>query len=149
MKERHKNIPASYLVLMKDNKILMLQRANTGYHDGDWGLPAGHGEKGETFTDAVIREAKEEAGISLRPDQVKVVHVQHRKSDLDGSERIHTYFIAASWEGEIINGEPHKCSAIWWFDINDLPPNTVDCVRYSIQNITNGVFYSEFGWEKK
>ena len=59
MKERNLNVPASYLVLMKDHKVLLLQRANTGYHDGDYSIIAGHVEKDETFTDAVIREARE------------------------------------------------------------------------------------------
>jgi len=146
MKERHTNIPASYLVLIKDNKVLLSQRANTSYHDGEYSVIAGHVEKGETFTDAVLREAQEEAGIILNRNKIKVGHVQHRKSDSDGSERIHTYFVATEWEGEIKNNESHKCSDLSWFDLNNLPKNMVDCVRFSIENIRNNIFYSEFGW---
>lgn len=97
MSPRNTNVPASYLVLMQDNKVLLLQRANTGYHDGDYSVIAGHVEQGETFTDTVMREAKEEAGILLHRDSVSVAHIQHRKSDTDGSERVHTYFVATSW----------------------------------------------------
>lgn len=146
MKERNTNIPASYLVLMKGNKILLLQRANTGYHDGEYSLIAGHVEKDETFTDSILREAKEEAGIILDRDKIKVAHIQHRKSDKDWWWRIHTYFIATEWTWDIKNIESGKCDDLSWFDINNLPENMVNCVRFSIENIKNGIFYSEFGW---
>ena len=35
-KERHKIVPASYLVLIKDSKILLSRRVNTGYEDGKY-----------------------------------------------------------------------------------------------------------------
>ena len=147
MKDRHHNISASYLVLMQDNKILLLKRSNTGYQDGNYSVIAGHVEKGETFTDTIIREAKEEAGIAITSDKIQVAHMQHRKSDLDDSERVHVYFVAKEWEGEINNTERNKCSDLSWFNVDDLPSNMVDCVKFSIENIKNGVFYSEFGWE--
>ena len=55
IKERHKIIPASYLVLIKNNKILLQIRFNTGYEDGKYSRVAGHVDKGETFTEAIIR----------------------------------------------------------------------------------------------
>jgi len=66
IKERYKITPASYLVLIEDNKILLQRRFNTGYEDGKYSLVAGHVDEGETFTEAIIREVKEEAGITLQ-----------------------------------------------------------------------------------
>ena len=80
MKKRHQNIPASYLTLFKDNKILLLKRFNTGYEDGNYSMIAGHVDPNETFTQCIIREAEEEAGILLKPKDLKVVHVMHRNS---------------------------------------------------------------------
>lgn len=145
MKERNLNVPASYLVLMKDHKVLLLQRANTGYHDGDYSIIAGHVEKDETFTDAVIREAREEAGIELDRNNIKVAHIQHRKSDKDGMGRVHTYFVATDWEDTIQNMEPQKCGDLSRFDLDHLPEHMVECVRFSLENIRNWIFYSEFG----
>ena len=145
-KTRNTNVVAAYLVLMKDNKVLLLQRQNTGYNDGKYSVIAGHVEKGETFTDTIIREAKEEAGITLHRDKIKVAHVQHRKSDSDASERVHTYFISTEWEGEIENTEPDKCSDLSWFNLNKLPSDTIECVECAIRNIQKNIFYSEFGW---
>ncbi len=146
MKERNTNVVASYLVLLKWNQVLLLQRANTGYHDWEYSVIAGHVEKWETFTDTILREAQEEAWITLDRKKIKVAHIQHRKSDNDASERVHTYFVATEWEGEIKNMEAHKCSDLSWFDLNNLPENMVDCVKFSIENIRDGIFYSEFWW---
>ena len=60
MKTRNKAVPAVYLILERDNKILIARRANTGYEDGNYQVPAGHVEEAELPTEAVIREAKEE-----------------------------------------------------------------------------------------
>lgn len=145
---RNTNIVSSFLVLKKDNKVLLLRRHNTGYHDGEYSLVAGHVEIGETFTDAIIREAKEEAGIILKPTNLKVVHVMHRKSDHDQSERVDVYFLAHEWNGEIINKEPSKCSELTWFPISKLPSNTIDAVRKAIFHVMKEELYSEYGWKE-
>lgn len=145
---RNQNIVASFLVLMRGNKVLLLKRFNTGYHDGDYSLIAGHVDAGETFTDAIIREAKEEADIVIKPDYLKVAHVMHRKSDFDKSERVDVYFLAKKWDGNITNKEPNKCNELKWFDVNKLPPNMVGAVRKAITDIIGGAPYSEYGWHQ-
>lgn len=143
---RHKNIPASYLVLKKNNKILLLRRFNTGFEDGNYGLVAGHVDSGETFTTALIREAKEESGIDINSSAVQTIHVMHRRSGFDGSERVDVFHTVEKWSGEIINTEPHKCDDLSWFDIDDLPSNIIDYVEVALNHINNNVFYSEYGW---
>jgi len=147
-KKRHQNVPASYLTLFKDNKVLLLRRFNTGYEDGNYSMVAGHVDPGETFTQCIIREAKEEAGIDLKPENLKVVHVMHRDSQSDEYyERIDVFFIAEKWNGEIINKEPHKCDDLSWFDLDNIPENTIPYIKQTLNMIKNKEFYSEFGWE--
>jgi len=146
-KERHKIVPASYLVLIKDNKILLLRRFNTGYEDGKYSLPAGHVDEGETFTQCVIREAKEEAGIILRPEDLEVAHVMQRKHEgRENNERVDVFFTAKKWEGKIENKEADKCDDLSWFDINNVPENVIPYVKIAVDCIRNKTFYSEFGW---
>src|SRR3989344_4788840 len=63
MNERYKIIPEVFLFLVVDGKILLSRRFQTGWEDGNYGLPAGHGEDGETMREGVRREAREEIGI--------------------------------------------------------------------------------------
>ncbi|MDP2741611.1 MAG: NUDIX domain-containing protein [bacterium] len=146
-KERHKNIPASYLVLIKDNKILLQKRFNTGYEDGKYSMVAGHVDRGENFTDTIIREAKEEAGIELAVSDLKVIHVMHRDSGtMENNERVDVFFTTEKWKGKIENKEPHKCDDLSWFDLDNLPENIIHYVKQAIDCIKNKIFYSEHGW---
>lgn len=147
VKKRHQNVPASYLTLFKDNKVLLLRRFNTGYEDGNYSMVAGHVDPGETFTQCIIREAKEEAGIDLKPENLEFVHVMHRDSHSDEyNERIDTFFVAKKWNGEIVNKEAHKCDDLSWFDLDNIPENTIPHIKQALSKIKNKEFYSEFGW---
>ena len=147
IKKRHQNIPASYLALIKDNRVLLLKRFNTGYEDGNYSIIAGHVDVGETFTQCIIREAKEEAGISLRVKDLEVSHVMHRNSQTDeDNERVDVFFTAKKWDGKILNREPHKCDDLSWFNLNNLPSNTISHIKQVINCIKNKIHYSEYGW---
>lgn len=63
MREKEKVIFTNMCLIYKDDKILVQERKKK-----DWpGLtfPGGHIEKGENFYDAIIREVKEETGLTL------------------------------------------------------------------------------------
>lgn len=144
---RTTNIPAVYLVLQKDNQILLSLRKNTGYEDGNFSLVSGHLEPIESLTQAMIREAQEEAGLTVFPQDLQVAHVMHRLSPDENTARIDTYFTNSKWQGEIANLEPDKCGSLDWYDLNNLPQNIVPCVHKAITSIQKKVYYSEFGWE--
>lgn len=144
---RHQNIPSSYIVLIKDHKVLLSRRFQTGYEDGKYSLVAGHVEVGETFTQCVIREAEEEAGILLKSQEIHVAHVMHRNSrTTENDERVDVFFVADNWNGEIMNKEPAKCDDLAWFDLDSLPENTIPYIKQAIEAIQNKLFYSEHGW---
>ncbi len=146
MQNRHTIIPASYLVLKQENKILLIRRFNTGFEDGKYSMVAGHVDQGETFTQAMIRETREEAGIDLDPKNIQLVHMMHRKSHIDAEERIDAYFLAETWSGTLENKEPHKCDDFSWFDMDQLPDNIIPYIKYALENIKHNIFYSELGW---
>jgi 8-oxo-dGTP pyrophosphatase MutT (NUDIX family)/N-acetylglutamate synthase-like GNAT family acetyltransferase len=144
--ERFRGHVAAYLVLEKDSRILLSKRKNTGYQDGMYSLVSRHLEGGETVCQCMIREAKEEAGITLAPNGLKVVHVMHRNNTDFGREYIDIALSAREWQGEIVNMEPDKCDGLEWFPLDGLPENIVPEVRMVLENIRDGVFYGEFGW---
>jgi 8-oxo-dGTP diphosphatase len=144
----NKAVPASYLVLKKDGKILLGLRRNTGYYDGYWHVPAGHIEAGELPTDCLIREVGEEVGIELEKKSLKCVHVMYRTGHDPTGDRIDYFFEAKEYSGEIENMEPDKCEKLDWFLINDLPENTVHHSRDAIEMAEKGITFSELGPDK-
>ena len=134
---------AVHLLLIQDGKILMLRRYNTGYEDGNYSLVAGHIDGGEQLKTAMIREAQEEAGITISPEHLEVVGVMHFREQ---EEYVSFFLHASRYSGEIINVEPHKCDDLSWFDLDDLPPNTIPYVRRAIQNYRNREWFFSFGW---
>ncbi|HEU5187573.1 MAG TPA: NUDIX domain-containing protein [Candidatus Saccharimonadales bacterium] len=145
--ERFGLLVAVYLLLRRGDEVLLLKRANTGYQDGNYSLIAGHLDGNELATKGVVREAKEEAGITVRPKDVRLVHTDHRLDTGISPERIELYFEASEWEGEVTNAEPGKCDDLSWHNINDLPPNMVPLVRAVLSRIGEGQAYSEYAVE--
>ncbi|HJP96225.1 MAG TPA: NUDIX domain-containing protein [Candidatus Saccharimonadales bacterium] len=144
-KERFKLIPAVYLILRKGDEVLLLQRANTGYQDGKYSLVSGHLDGDELATHGLAREAKEEAGVTVRPQDLVLVHTVHRLSrNQNNQERMDLFFETTQWEGKITNIEPDKCSDLRWFDINHLPDATIPLVRQVLEAVARGGHYSEY-----
>jgi ADP-ribose pyrophosphatase YjhB (NUDIX family) len=141
--KRFKLILSVYLFLIKDSKVLLLRRANTGYEDGKYGLPAGHADGNETARVATAREAKEEAGVDVKPEELKLAHCMHR---LQEDERVDFFFVADKWEGEPKNMEPEKCDDLSWFPLDNLPPNTIPYIKQALESYQQGIYYSEW-WE--
>lgn len=142
-KDRVRLVPTSHLILTRDGKVLMSRRFNTGWGDGSYSLVAGHLDGGETFLEAMVREAREEAGIEIDEKDLKVVHVMHRMTD---HERIDFFMRAGRWSGEPRIMEPDKCDDMGWFPLDSLPENTIPYVRQAIEKVMAGVYYSEHGW---
>ena len=145
--EKFKAYIAVYLVLINDDRVLLLKRYNTGYQDGNYSLIAGHLDGQETTKQGIIRETNEEAGITLKADDLEVVHVMHRISP--NREYFDIFLRTTKWSGEITNMEPDKCSELKWYALNNLPNNMVPEVKLALENITNQVYYGEFGWPLK
>jgi 8-oxo-dGTP pyrophosphatase MutT (NUDIX family) len=78
--QRHKVTGDVHLLLRRGNEVLLGQRQNTGFEDGAWHLPSGHLEADESVVDALIREAEEEIGVTIAPDDVHFCHIMHNSS---------------------------------------------------------------------
>ncbi len=148
--ERFRPYLAVNVFLLKENKVFLIRRANTGWRDGQWGIPAGHVEAGETALAAAVRETQEEAGVTVAPEDLRFVHIMHHRSDQGAGypPRIyaHLSFFAAQWKGEPHLAEPERSDNAGWFPLSELPENMLDFVRDTLQKIHADVLYSEFGW---
>lgn len=135
---------AAHVILRDGDKIAMLLRKNTDWMNDHWGLLAGKVEKNESFVQAAIREAKEEGGVTLTAGQLRPVLFAHIHDGSDGW--ISAVFEVTEWQGEAYNAEPHVHETLKWFDINEVPENTVPNVRKYLEAIIEGDTYIEIDW---
>ncbi len=142
--QRFSLIAEVHLVLVRNGRTLLLRRFDTGWQDGNYSVIAGHMDGAETARTAMVREAREEAGIDIAEADLRFVHLVHRLSD---SERMSLFFTIDRWHGDPVNREPDKCDDLAWFAEDDLPANMVGYVRQALDLIRAGIIYSEYGWE--
>lgn len=144
--ERHKAVPASYLILDNNQQVYLIRRFNTGYMDGYYSVPSGHIEAGESPIDCVIREGFEEVGVLLNREDVKFSSVFYRaKADVTG-ERVDFFFSAQKWENEPSNMEEDKCDDGQWFQIDSLPEKIIPFVKDAILGHYKKETYREVGF---
>lgn len=120
MTEHHRSLVAVYAMVINDQEeILLLRRANTGYRDGYYDMPAGHLQDGETLREATVRELREEAGVHADLDDLEFVELLHRFS----SDRVYidVFFRIKKWTGAPSIQEPQKCDDMAWFPLAALP----------------------------
>lgn len=145
MTDEKKRVGAGFgVILVKDGKILLGMRhvdpnkADSAFRSaGEWCLPGGKLEWGESFEDGAIREVKEETGITISDPQVISVH---------NCKNEHAHFmtvglVAQSWEGEARVMEPDEITKWEWFDLNDLPQERYFPSFEVIENYIQNQFY--------
>jgi 8-oxo-dGTP diphosphatase len=104
-------IEVSCAIIMKDSKILAVQRAPESSHPWKWEFPGGKIQYGETAAQCIIREIEEELRLRIEVlDQLKFIEFDY------GSMQIRLIpFICRIAFGDIILTEHvAKC----WFDFD-------------------------------
>jgi 8-oxo-dGTP diphosphatase len=122
------------LLLMRNGRILLRERANTGYGDGAYEPPSGELADRETIVETAIRVASA-AGIVIGGDNVSLAHVMH---DVSGGGRIAFFLSVAGWTGQPTS--PDVC----WFPVGDLPTNMLDRARVALRNYADGMRFSTY-----
>jgi 8-oxo-dGTP diphosphatase len=134
-----------HLLFFRDGQILLLRRFNTGYADGQYSVPAGHLDGGETVLAAAAREAEEEVGVRIEPRDMTFSTVMHRMEGDKEDERVDFFVHVHQWQGEPFNAEPEKCDDVRWVDLDQFPGNMVPYVRQALENHLAGLAFDEFG----
>ena len=128
-------------LLLRDaqGRLLFGLRADHLYAGGRWNLVSGKVDEGEDVITAVIREAREEVGLALRPEDVTprgVVHIHPR----DGRPRVGFAFLAEHSpvrHGEVANAEPDKCDRLLWANPAH-PPEPLEAYNAAVLTILSG-----------
>jgi 8-oxo-dGTP diphosphatase len=126
---RFKAAVAVYAVLRRDDRILLVRRAGSGFHDGELSLPAGHVDEGEDALTAVVREIREELQLTVHASQCALALTGHSGPERPGDDAyVDLFFTVDDWAGEPSVGEPDKISELVWAPATKLPFDVVPYV---------------------
>ena len=110
--DRTERVELAVLCLIKDGDRVLLQNRVKKDWQG-YTLPGGHVERGESFVDAVVREMKEETGLTIeKPRMVGI-----KQFPIDGGRYIVLLFEATQFTGEVVSSEEGEMT---WVDRAEL-----------------------------
>ena len=106
-------------IIVRQEKVLVVRRA-TSPLKGDWSIPGGLVETGETTREAVVREISEETGLTIEP--IELVEVFERILR-DKDSRVEYHFVVIDYLCRIVSGASRPgsdVSEIRWARFDDL-----------------------------
>jgi 8-oxo-dGTP diphosphatase len=106
------------IVVWHGDRVLLVQRAKPPRR-GQWSLPGGAQQLGETLIDAARREVKEEAGLEVELGEV-IVTLDLIERDADGRVRYHYVlidFVAEASGAELRPGD--DAAEARWFTLEE------------------------------
>ena len=130
------------LCMVRDgDRVLVMDRKKE-----DWpgiSFPGGHVEAGESFTEAVIREVKEETGLKIASPQICGM----KDWVEDGIRYVVLFCKTEKFEGDLISSEEGK---VWWEDLKELPNRDLsldmeDMLRIFLEEDLSEFFYYQDG----
>lgn len=103
--------------LLGPQGILLCRRNPTAKaYPGKWDLPGGHIEDGESAEQALVRELREELGITVQPAAAEP-SFRLRKGDGGHGSLLLQGWAVRDWEGVPYNRAPEEHTEIGWFGI--------------------------------
>ncbi|MFB6518145.1 phosphotransferase [Streptomyces sp. NPDC056401] len=132
-----------HLILRRDTvhgpEVLLSRRAGPVYATGLWHLPSGHLDPGETMVEGVIREAREETGVLIDPEDVTAAVTVHHRPPVGTNSRIGVFFEVRRWSGRPRVREPDRCDGMGWYPLDGLPEPMVAYCRAGLDAYRAGL----------
>ena len=130
--------PAVSAFILRREGVLLQKREDNGL----WGLPGGGVEPGESVTEAIVREVREETGLEVEPVRLIGVYsspAHHQIVTYPNGDVIH--YVSSSFECRITGGEiacGPESLACEWFLPDRLPPGLMPIARIRIADALSG-----------
>lgn len=140
MNRRSETELTNMCLVYDENRILVQEKTGTQYQGG-LVFPGGHVESGESLRDSMVREIKEETGLTIknpRPCGFKD-WIQE-----DGTRYIVLLYKTDKFEGELKASEEGR---VFWLDRKDIPAANLIWNMRELLEIFESDEYSEFFFE--
>lgn len=139
MKREYPNMPMVGVgaIIVEEGRVVLVKRAHLPLL-GEWSIPGGAVELGETVREAVIREAREETGLDVEP--VALVGVFDRVIR-DESQSVLYHYVLVDYYCRRVSGElcaGSDCDGARWFSPGEvaevpLPKDSAEVVRLGFE----------------
>lgn len=114
---RTEDVELTNMCMICDGKgnVLVQNKTNHPTWRG-WNFPGGHVEKGEYITPSVIREMKEETGLTIENPRLCGIKEFHKSKD--GKRYIVFLYAANRFSGELKASDEGE---VFWYPLSELP----------------------------
>jgi len=112
-------------VVIRGRRVLLVRRAKAP-SKGQWAIPGGRVELGETLQEAVEREVFEETGVRVQAGEICHVFDVVRRDD---AGRVRFHYVIVDLVAEYVSGEPRAAddaSEAGWLSPDELRDLTVN-----------------------
>jgi 8-oxo-dGTP diphosphatase len=123
----HFKVAVQTFVVNKEGKLLMGLRCDA-VDGGNWAVPGGHLDVGDTLEECAMRELREETGLVAKRAQ-QFAYIE-QPITISNKHYFHFGYIVTDFiDTPVINGEPEDIERWEWFDIHRLPHNIASYQR--------------------
>jgi len=130
--------PGVSAILLTSQGLLLERRTDNGL----WGLPGGSVEPGESVSEAIVREVREETGLEVAPIRVVGVYSSPAHGQIvtypDGNV---IHYVSTSFVCRIVGGTlacGSESLELGWFDPERLPAEVVPMHRIRVEDALAG-----------
>ena len=117
-------LTADCVVVNARGEVLLIRRGNEPFR-GCWALPGGFMEMDETIEHCAVRELKEETGLVVPEERIRMVGVFSRPGR-DPRGRTVTVAYSVDMEGCPVASSGDDAAEARWFPLGALPPLAFD-----------------------
>ena len=127
-------------IIIEGDRVVLVKRGHPPL-EGEWSIPGGVLEVGETMREAAVREAKEETGLTVEPGELLGVFDRVLR---DPAGRTQYHYVLIDFLCRRLAGEPHgagDAAEARWFTREEigkvrLAKDTAEVVRLGFEKIT-------------
>lgn len=106
--------------IINDNEQVLLQKrsANKRFDANKWALCAGHVDAGESLENAALRELKEEVGINISLNDLKLLAEKEFTIKDSNSHITYFYYVKSNLSENDFTIQKEELSEVKWFDLD-------------------------------